>query len=120
MTHFNQKNHMFLLNAFSLNMLPSGSTSAQFREVGLAEAQRIAQNCAIESAVGHADTAAVFATLLGIEVPVNRVNVSIPARTYGVPHWKALVGQYSGPRLPEGASTLPEGASIKWFSVWVE
>ena len=31
----------------------------------------------------------------------------------------ALVGQYSGPRLPEGATTLLEGATIKWMVVVV-
>lgn len=28
-----------------------------------------------------------------------------------------LVGQYRGPRLPDGATTLPEGATIEWWHV---
>jgi hypothetical protein len=39
----------------------------------------------------------------------NRVNVSLK------PGDAAIVGQYIGPRLPEGATTLPEGATIKWL-----
>ncbi|MCK7505116.1 MAG: DUF1874 domain-containing protein [Desulfobacterales bacterium] len=56
------------------------------------------------SAVGHADTAAVFSSLLGRPVPVERRSIKLDEGE------TALVGQYIGPRLPEGATTLPEGA----------
>jgi hypothetical protein len=36
-----------------------------------------------------------------------------------VPGDRVLVGQYSGTRLPEGATTLPEGATIRWLVVSV-
>ena len=65
------------------------------------------------SAVGHADTAAVFAHVLGVPVACNRATVALKDGDV------ALVGQYSGPRLPEGATTLPEGATIKWVVVGV-
>ncbi len=81
------------------------------REVSLDTARNLAKVCT--SAVGHADTAAVFSDVLGIDVPCNRVSVSLDHCT------TALVGQYSGPRLPEGATTLPEGATIKWMIVGV-
>ena len=42
-------------------------------------------------------TLAVFAGLLGREVPCNRASVTL---AHGD---EVLVGQYSGPRLPEGA-----------------
>lgn len=101
---------MYLLNAFSLNML-SGNADVHVREVSLDTARNLAKIAT--SAVGHADTAAVFADVLGIDVPCNRVSVSLQ-------HGEAaLVGQYSGPRLPEGATTLPEGATIKWIIVGV-
>jgi hypothetical protein len=29
-----------------------------------------------------------------------------------------LVAQYRGPRLPEGATELPEGATIEWYVVY--
>lgn len=66
------------------------------------------------------NTAAMMVSLLGVDVPAARVSVAIPARAYGVAPWQALVGQYSGPRLPEGAKTLPEGAVIRWVTVYVE
>ena len=101
---------MHLLNAFSLNML-AGNADVHVREVSLETARNLAKVCT--SAVGHADTAAVFADVLGTDVPCNRVSVALDHCDM------ALVGQYSGPRLPEGANCLPEGATIKWFIVGV-
>lgn len=102
---------MHILNAFSLNML-SGSATVQATELYLDQAQVLADGAV--SAVGHADTAAVFSSVLNCPVECRRVTVSLSRGD------KALVGQYSGPRLPEGATTLPEGATIKWFLVAVE
>ena len=101
---------MFILNAFSLNMIV-GDADIVVREVSRTMAASLAAHCT--SAVGHADTAAVFSSVLGVEVPCNRVTVTLKEGDV------ALVGQYSGPRLPEGASTLPEGATIKWLIVGV-
>ena len=73
------------------------------------------------SAVGHADTAALFSAQLGREIGFNRI--SIPSDFFGdvngrVPYNnQILAGVYSGPRLPEGSTTLPEGASIQWVLV---
>jgi hypothetical protein len=102
---------MMLLNAFSLNMLAGFPTSVRVEEVTLERAQGLAVDA--QSAVGHADTAAVFSTVLGVPVPANRATVSLVAGSV------ALVGQYIGPRLPEGSTTLPEGATIKWLLVAV-
>ena len=101
---------MYILNAFSLNMIV-GDADVSVREVSRAMAASLAANC--PSAVGHADTAAVFSSVLGVTVPCNRATVALKDGDL------ALVGQYSGPRLPEGATTLPEGATIKWLVVRV-
>ena len=101
---------MFLLNAFSLNML-GGDADVTIRQVSEKAAASLAADCV--SAVGHADTAAVFAHVLGVPVACNRATVSLGDGDV------ALVGQYSGPRLPEGCSVLPEGATIKWVVVGV-
>ena len=101
---------MFLLNAFSLNML-SANADVTVRQVSLDVARSLASTAV--SAVGHADTANVFADVLGVPVACNRVSVTL---RHGD---TALVGQYSGPRLPEGATSLPEGATIKWMIVGV-
>lgn len=110
---------MILLNAFSINMLPAGSNKVTFADVTLTEAKALVAN-GFTSAVGHADTAAVFADVLGVDVPCNRTSISIPERGICVSAWIALVGQYSGPRLEEGTKTLPGGATIRWVAVYVE
>ena len=102
---------MFLLNAFSLNMIV-GNADISVREVSQKVAAILADACA--SAVGHADTAAVFSSVLGVPVPCNRATVALKEGDV------ALVGQYSGPRLAEGAVSLPEGATIKWLVVAVK
>ena len=101
---------MLILNAFSLNML-DGNADISVRKVSVTVAASLAANCT--SAVGHADTAAVFSSVLGVEIPCNRATVALKEGDV------ALVGQYSGPRLPEGATSLPEGAAIKWMVVGV-
>ena len=101
---------MFILNAFSLNMI-DGDANIAVRQVSQATAASLAAHCT--SAVGHADTAAVFSSVLGVEIPCNRATVALKEGDV------ALVGQYSGPRLPEGAVSLPEGATIKWVVVGV-
>jgi len=70
----------------------------------------------VVSAVGHADTAAVFAAVLGRPVPVNRISVRLVGESL------ALVGQVVRPdggpyRLPEGSTTLPDDAVIEWWTV---
>ena len=65
----------------------------------------------IYSVVGHADTARVIGNIIGREVPVNR-------ETYKVSPGDVLyVAQYIGPRLPEGATQLPEGAEIRFYKI---
>ena len=57
------------------------------------------------SAIGHTDTANV----LGVEP--NRINVKLNADD------ELLVAQIMGGRLPEGATTLPEGFTMDFFEV---
>lgn len=103
---------MYILNAFSANMLSAFPAEVRFAELSLDEARTLTADA--QSAVGHADTAAVFAAVLGVAVPAARVNVSLKAGDV------ALLGQYRGPRLPEGATTLPAGATIQWLRVTVK
>ena len=99
---------MKISNAFSAGMLACPVSTVRFAEITRDEAvKRFATG--VESAVGHTDTAALFSALLGMEVPVNRVSLSLP------PGEEIIIGQYTGPRLPEGATTLPEGAAVRWL-----
>ncbi len=103
---------MMLLNSISLNMVAAFPATIHVEEIPLVRARELATDHL--SAVGHADTAAVFGEQLVMPVQPNRVNVSLKSGDM------VLVGQYRGPRLPEGATTLPEGATIQWLLVTVE
>ena len=98
----------FLTNAFSLQMLQRGGV-VRFEEIDATEVP-----ADVVSAVGHADTAAVLTDMLGFEVPVNRVFVTLDEDT------ELYVAQLMGGRLPEGATTLPEGFQFKFFRVTLQ
>jgi len=97
----------FLTNAFSIQMLQKGGL-VRFDEIA---PEDIPAN--VVSAVGHADTAAVLSNMLGFEVPMNRINISLDENT------ELYVAQLIGGRLPEGATTLPEGFSFKFYRVTI-
>lgn len=101
---------MQLLNAFSFNMLSSFPAAISVEEISLERAREILA-AGFNSAVGHADTAAVFGQQLGMTVPAVRSTISLSSGD------QVVVGQYRGPRLAEGASVLPEGATIQWLLV---
>ena len=104
---------MVVSNAVSLNMLPKGITSGGiiFRRISLDEARRLVREAKqIVSAIGHADTARIVGQELGIELQADRRNVTLGDEL-------TLVAQYVGPRLPEGATELPQGARIEFFVV---
>src|SRR5690554_4853249 len=94
----------YLSNAFSLQM--QGKFFAETSPISIGDVPKD-----VISIVGHADVAAVMSTLLDTDIPVNRVSVSLQ------PGDVLFVGQYCGPRLPEGATKLPEGAKISWYRV---
>ena len=112
---------MILLNAISANMLADFPCALNLTEISKNEARALLL-CAseadgeadlIRSAVGHADTSAVFSGVLGVSVPCQRETVTLAIGD------QAIVGKYSGPRLPEGCKSLPEGAHIRWLHVSV-
>lgn len=96
-----------LCNAFSINML-SGDADIAFSRIDDPAAHL---KHGFISAVGHADTAAIFESELGLAVPAIRATVSLDEDT------TLIVGQYKGPRLREGATALPEVAVIEWWLV---
>ena len=104
---------MYLLNAFSVSMLDLvGRCQVEFEPIPIAEARKLCQGAT--SAVGHAATARLFSEALGSEIAFNRASVFLS------PGSVALLGQYVGPRLDEGATELPFGAVIRWVRVTVK
>ena len=99
-------------NAFSMGMLDcfsQGEVSVKCRLLSDEEARAWVSENTPASCVGHADTAALFTNLLGQQVACARVSASLAQGD------QLLVGQLTGPRLPEGAVSLPEGARIRWI-----
>ena len=105
---------LVITNAISLNMfIHSRSWNLMFVPLTEAEARSLIKEWGdnVKSVVGHADTARIMGSLLKTTVEANRVSYHF------IPGDELLVGQYSGPRLEEGATSLPEGATIKWWHV---
>lgn len=99
---------ILLGNAFSLQMLDlSKKTSVEIAPVAMEEVLA----SGFESCVGHQDTANVLSTLLGVEVPMQRVSVHLDSGDI------LYVAQFIGGRLPEGATTLPEGMEFAFLKV---
>jgi hypothetical protein len=102
----------YVTNSFSINMITAAAT-VNFTPITAEEASHLLDN-GFTSGVGHPDTAHVVSGILGKEVVPNRVNVQLTKGDL------LIVAQYTGPRLPEGATTLPEGAEIKFWRVEVK
>ena len=99
----------YISNAFSLQMIPSMNMLASIVQID--DPSEIPAD--VVSAIGHADTAAVVSNILGREIPMNRVSVSLE------PGDVLYVAQLQGGRLPEGVTTLPEGFSLRFVQVKV-
>lgn len=97
----------YLTNAFSIQMLQKGGL-VRFDEIAPEDIP-----ADVVSAIGHADTAAVLSNMLGFEVPMNRAFVTLDRDT------ELYVAQLIGGRLPEGATTLPEGFTFKFYRVTI-
>jgi hypothetical protein len=91
---------VYISNAFSLNMIPAELLS----RVRMWPCAAPDTTGAV-SVVGHADTAAVLG------VTYNRVTLRLAEGDV------LFVAQYIGPRLPEGATALPDGARFEWVEV---
>lgn len=95
---------IYVTNAFSLNMLENHSNKLVITQITKKDFNRALQG-EYTSAIGHQQ----MAELIG--VPYNRISVKITKGDI------LYVAQYSGPRLEEGATKLPDGASIVYYHI---
>ena len=102
-----RKGKVYIGNAFSLQMVADNAIIAKV-EVSPEEIPTEAV-----SIIGHADTAAVVSTILGRDVPCNRASVMLSDED------TLYVAQVVGGRLPEGATTIPDGMEIKFYRITV-
>ncbi len=97
----------YLANAFSLQMLDVATEiNVSIRPIEPTEVPSDAISC-----IGHADTANVVSDLLGRPVACHRASIALEEDDV------LYVAQIMGGRLPEGATTLPEGFSLQFLEV---
>ena len=104
----------YLCNAFSIQMLSERhAADVRFERIHDAhEAMCILTDDAWTNAIGHADTARVVSNMMGLDpLEAQRVNVELTEDDM------LIVAQVTGGRLPEGATTLPEGVTIQFWEV---
>lgn len=102
---------LYIVNAFSIQMLATAGAVLSFKPISLEQAQKMVKTNVFISAVGHIDTAKVVANMLNATVEMNRISVNLKDNDV------LLVAQLSGGRLPEGATTIPDGMSIQFWVV---
>ncbi len=115
-----KKRKIILVNSFSLNMLEDLACtidiSAPFKGLLCLDSFYNGGLCTLVNAIGHASTDALvrgIADLDGVTLPKGeRMTVKLDGTEL------VLVAQYSGPRLEEGTTVLPEGAKVefRWVS----
>ena len=95
-------------NAFALQMLDlTDQQTVRVTPVTIGEVAA----APFQSVVGHADTAAVLSGMLGREVRFNRTSIHLGRGDV------LYVAQVTGGRLPEGATTLPQGFKLAFVKV---
>lgn len=112
---------IFLTNAFSIQMLEE-TQSLCFAQVTVSDVQIAITDTdqIVENTIGHSDTnnlvSQILSQDLGNDIPYigmgSRKSVTLGERD------TLIVAQYKGPRLPEGATQLPEGAAIQFWMVY--
>ena len=102
---------LYITNAFSIQMLPTVETGLTFKPITLEQAMKMVKANIFISSVGHADTANVVSELLNADIPMNRIPIKLGDNDV------ALIAQLMGGRLPEGATTIPEGMTIQFWVV---
>jgi len=108
---------LYVGNAFSgamllQNVLPNkGMIGVAIKRYNTEDVRRRLEKDEFTSIVGHADMASILTEMLGNEVKFNRVSTNLELGD------ELIWAQYSGPRLPEGATSLPEGAEVVFLGI---
>lgn len=111
---------VFICDAFSLNQLSHVDWSITAHACSQQDVEHVLLGAAafggveFAGAIGHADMAEIVNSMLGISLPHKRMDILLSVEDM------LVVAQYVGPRLPEGATVLPERATIKWWVVSIQ
>lgn len=104
---------VYLTDTFSLDMLPTLPCFLKVQRLSVGQVREMLPQA--RSMVGRLQMAALYSEVLGEEIQRRRDEPK-PWLLVGD---RVVVGEYRGPRLPEGAMELPKDASIHWQSVEV-
>jgi len=107
---------LIITNAFSLSMLDGNFSCKRFEKITQQEAAQCFNEYRnnYDSYIGHKDTGSIVADMLGYFGTL----WDSTRRSYVDKDGDfILVAQYSGTRLPEGSTTLPQGAKIEFWLV---
>jgi hypothetical protein len=107
----NTSSNKHICNSFSVNMIKSFPVNITIKEININHAKKLMKNGGYFSAVGHQSTAELLSTILEVPIKTNRITLALDRND------EILLAQYYGERLPEGATILPEGSTIRWFLV---
>jgi hypothetical protein len=116
---------VILGNAFSLNMVPQALERFMIGVVKITPSEvKQTINLAAEfiPAIGHHDTANVVISVLGLEGRYAEKVLEGAQRRPTITLQdgdRLIVAQYRGPRLPEGSTTLPPGATLEFYLVQI-
>jgi hypothetical protein len=109
-----KKNTMiYIANAFSLQMAFGFNFVVESIELSSLGARVRLKGNEFTSAIGHEDTARVVSQQLGMEIPAKRTNIKLSQND------TLVVAQFIGERLPEGATTLPEGIKLQFAEITI-
>jgi hypothetical protein len=97
----------YVSNAFSLSMLPSFTSNVEVREV------KSLPMVGYVSGIGHKSLIPILEKMTGHTYPESRINIHLQDGDV------LYVAQYTGKRLEEGATELPDGASLSFLRVVV-
>ncbi len=107
--HPAERGRSYFANAFALSMFDV------FGHCGITVNVRSVQSADLPeemiSVVGHQNTAELLSGVLGRQVGFCRCTLQLSE------YDTLYVAQYVGPRLPEGATSLPEGAGFQLYRV---
>jgi len=104
---------LYISNSFSLNMLnrngiPKVPVAVSTQQVKEIIKIKTSEKSPLISAIGHEDIAKIVSNILNINIPYNRISIKLEDED------NLIVAQYTGPRLPEGTTKLPENAKIEF------
>lgn len=103
---------IILVNAFSVNMLNGDNQAVDFCPISGEEARNLLVH-GFKSFIGHDSTASILSHTLGLDVEFNRQSYRF------MPRDTVVLAQYTGPRLPDHAIQIPEGAKIFFWKICI-